>query len=147
MLQSAQSRPLKTLGDHSGRGDCHKVKKKKQMQRAKQGLTAARLITTWQPAALARKKAAFPQCNTGQSRQEAAGKTTKFMGVCLARKRRHLCWCSRHNNSVDPKHIRERKRKEQHRGMEHQTCAAGFGNCTWQGACKQVDELVGQTCY
>lgn len=27
MLQSAQTRPLKTSGDHSGRGDSHKVKK------------------------------------------------------------------------------------------------------------------------
>lgn len=104
------------LGRSQREGGLPQSKKKKQMQRAKQGLTAARLITTWQPAALARKKAAFPQCNTGQSRQEAAGKTTKFMGVCLARKRRHLCWCSRHNNSVDPKHIRERKRKNNTEG-------------------------------
>ncbi len=44
-------------------------------------------------------------------------------------------------------HQREREKNNTEGYNQHQTCAAGFGKCTWQGARKQVDELGGQTCY
>lgn len=100
---------------------------KKQTQRAKQGFTAAKIITTWQPAAVTRKSAvrrqlvSLPatQFSEMQCRQRhAAGERTKFTGVCLAGNRRHLCRHSRHNNSADPKHIRE---KEGERARERES--------------------------
>lgn len=70
MLQLAHTRPLKTLGDHSGeRGGLLQCLE-----------NPATLIPTWQPQLTKEQSASFP---TMHCRQEALGKAAKFMGVCL----------------------------------------------------------------